>query len=158
MGPTPKCHFVSIVPFGNPEIPKIGIPATLEAHNFLCKFQLKWSLKKICNLYQGLSNGMWHATCTQVNYSDSWLLEVRSQVANLIPNLSLSHNLCFKYPNGSSELILDIHVSRAFQWHKKLFNSMIFDPYNHLLKIQESTRIPIPKVGAHLGVWGFIPL
>jgi len=35
---------------------------------------------------------------------------------------------------------------------------MGFDPYNRFLKIWESTRTPIPKVGTHLGVWGFIPL
>jgi hypothetical protein len=29
--------------------------------------------------------------------------------------------------------------------------------YNCSLKIWESIGIPIPKVGAHLGVWGFIP-
>jgi hypothetical protein len=34
---------------------------------------------------------------------------------------------------------------------------MGFDPNNCSLKIQESTRTPIPKVRAHLGVWGFIP-
>jgi hypothetical protein len=34
---------------------------------------------------------------------------------------------------------------------------MSFDPYDHLLKIRESIRTPTPKVGAHLGVWGFIP-
>jgi len=34
---------------------------------------------------------------------------------------------------------------------------MIFDPRNHLLKSQEFIGTLIPKVGAHLGVWGFIP-
>jgi hypothetical protein len=34
---------------------------------------------------------------------------------------------------------------------------MNFDLYNHLLKIRESIKIPTPKVGVHLGVWGFIP-
>jgi len=33
---------------------------------------------------------------------------------------------------------------------------MGFDLFNHSLKIQESIRIPICKVGAHLGVWRFI--
>jgi len=33
---------------------------------------------------------------------------------------------------------------------------MGFDPYNCSLKIQKSIGILIPKVGAHLGVWGFI--
>jgi hypothetical protein len=34
---------------------------------------------------------------------------------------------------------------------------MGFDPYNYLLKVQDSIKTPTPKVGAHLGVWGFIP-
>jgi hypothetical protein len=72
-------------------------------------------------------------------------------------DLSFGHNLCFKYSNGSCESILDIYVLRYFQWYKKLFNSMSFDPCNCPLKIRESIGTPIPKVGAHLGVWGFIP-
>jgi hypothetical protein len=35
MGPTPKCHFVLGFPSGNPEIPNIRIPTTLEARNFV---------------------------------------------------------------------------------------------------------------------------
>ncbi len=35
---------------------------------------------------------------------------------------------------------------------------MGFDPYNHSLNIQESIKTLAPKVGAHLGMWGFIPL
>ncbi len=34
---------------------------------------------------------------------------------------------------------------------------MGFDPCNCSLKIQEFIGTPTPKVGAHLGVWGFIP-
>jgi hypothetical protein len=34
---------------------------------------------------------------------------------------------------------------------------MGFDPYNRSLKMWEFIGTPIPKVGAHLGVWGFIP-
>ncbi len=34
---------------------------------------------------------------------------------------------------------------------------MSFDPYNFPLKIRKSIETPTPKVGAHLGVWGFIP-
>jgi hypothetical protein len=34
---------------------------------------------------------------------------------------------------------------------------MSIDLYNRLLKIWESIRTPTPKVGVHLGVWGFIP-
>jgi len=38
---------------------------------------------------------MSHATCTQVNWVDSQLLVVGSQIANLIPHRSFGYNLCF---------------------------------------------------------------
>jgi len=34
---------------------------------------------------------------------------------------------------------------------------MGFDPCNRSLKIQKSIGTPIPKVGAHLEMWRFIP-
>jgi len=34
---------------------------------------------------------------------------------------------------------------------------MSFDPCNRRLKIQKSIGTLTPKVGVHLGVWGFIP-
>jgi len=88
-----------------------------------------------------------------------WLLTlvVGSQIANLTFDPSFGHNLCFKYANGSYEPILDIYVPRAFQWYKELLNLMSFDPCNRTLKIWESIGTTTPKVGAHLGVWGFIP-
>jgi hypothetical protein len=67
------------------------------------------------------------------------------------------HNLRFKCPNGSCEPILDIYVSISFQWYKKIFNPMGFDPCNCSLKIWESIMTPTPKMGVHLGVWRFIP-
>jgi hypothetical protein len=33
---------------------------------------------------------------------------------------------------------------------------MGFDPYYHSLKVQKSIGTPTPKMGVHLGVWGFI--
>ncbi len=60
------------------------------------------------------------------------------------------------------QTILDIYVLRTFQWYKKLHNSMGFDSCNHSMKIWKSIGIPTPKVGAHfkvgahLGVWGFM--
>jgi hypothetical protein len=42
--------------------------------------------------------------------------------------LSFGHNLCFKYPNGSCEPILDIYIPRAFQQYKKLSNPMSTSP------------------------------
>jgi len=81
---------------------------------------------------------------------------VRSQISNLTPNPSFSHNLCFKNRNGSCEPILNIYVPRYFQWYKKLLNPMSFDSCNCPLKIQKFIRTPTPKE-AHLEVWGFIP-
>jgi hypothetical protein len=82
---------------------------------------------------------------------------VRSQIGTLTPNPSFSHNLCFKYSNESYEHILNIYVSRAFQWYKVFFNPMNFDPWNCSLKICKSIKTPTPKVGAHLGVGRLIP-
>jgi hypothetical protein len=119
--------------------------------------RLKWGLKQICIPCQDLSNGMFHVTCTQGIWVNYWLLVIRSQIANLIPNLFFGHNLCFKCPNGSCEPISDIYISIVFQWYKELFNPMGFDPCNCLSKIWESIGTPTPRMGVHLGVWGFIP-
>jgi hypothetical protein len=101
---------------------------------------------------------MCHITYTQGNQGDSQLLMVGNQIGNLTLGHSFSHNLCFKYSNGSCKPILDIQVSRVFQRYKKLFNPMSFDFFNRPLKIRESIRTPIRKVGIHLRVWRFIPL
>jgi len=63
-----------------------------------------------------------------------------------------------KLQNGDYDKpILDIFVSKSFQWYKKLFNPMSFDLSNYSLKIWESIGIPIPKMGAHLVMCGLIP-
>jgi hypothetical protein len=41
MGLAPNYHFVSGLPSWSPEIPEIGTPATLEAHNVLCKLSIE---------------------------------------------------------------------------------------------------------------------
>jgi hypothetical protein len=89
--------------------------------------------------------------------SNSRLLVVGSQIDNLTFGLFFGHNLCFNYPNGSCEPILDICISRAFQWYNEPFNPKGFDTYNFSLKIREPIGTPIPKVGAHLEVWRFNP-
>ncbi len=40
-GLVPKCHFVMGFPNRSPEIPKVGTPATLGAHNFVYKAQIE---------------------------------------------------------------------------------------------------------------------
>jgi hypothetical protein len=80
--------------------------------------EFRWGLKQSYSPCWKLSNSMSHTTCMQVNQVDSWFLMVRSQTINLTPGLSFGHNLCFRYPNGSCELIVNIYVSIAFQWYK----------------------------------------
>jgi len=137
--------------FSKLRLPWLWGPITLCADLWL-----RWGLKKSCIPRWYLSNGMSHATCTQGNWVNSWLLMVRSQTVNLIPDFFLGHNLCFRYPNGWCEPILDIYVSIFFQWYEELFNPMGFDPCNLSLKIPESIKTSTPQVGVHLGVWGLI--
>jgi hypothetical protein len=115
---------------------------------------LRWGLKQS---YQDLSNSMSHATYMQGNWVDSWFLVVGNQTTNLTLSLSFGHNLCFRCPNGSCKSIFNIYVSIVFQWYKDLFNPMGFDPCIRPLKIRKSIGTPTPKMGVHLGVWGFIP-
>jgi hypothetical protein len=128
---------------------------------------LRWGLKKIYSPHWDLSNSMWRTTCTKGNWSDSWLLVVESQMGNLTPDPSFGHNLCFKKPNGSWEPILDIYVPRAFQWYKKSFNPMGFDPWNCSLNIQDSNSQSgssfrnVGFISSHsstlLGAWMWLP-
>jgi len=141
---------------GVPKLPNSRLLQLWNPITLRTDLRLRWSLKQSYSLHQGLFNGMWHATFTQGNLVDSWLLMVGSQITNLIPDLSFGHNLCFKCPNGWCELILDIYVSIAFHWYKELFKPMGFNPCNLSLKIWESFEIPTPQVGVALGVWGFI--
>jgi hypothetical protein len=91
-----------------PRIFEIGTPVTLELITSCTNLWLKWGLKQSCSPIQELFNDMWQATYTLINQGDSWLLMLKSQIGNLTPNLSFDHNLCFKYPNGSCESILNI--------------------------------------------------
>jgi hypothetical protein len=142
---------------GVPRFPKLGLSRLWRPITLCADLWLRWGLKKSFSPRQDLSNDMSHATWMQVNQGDFWLLVVGNQVGNLIPGLSFGHNLCFKYPNGSCKPILNIYIPRAFQWYMELFNPMSFDPCNCPLKNRKSIGTPTSKVGAHLGVWGFIP-
>jgi len=77
---TPKCHFVlGLLQFWGP----ITLCADL---------LLKWGLNQSCNPCWDLFNNMLHATYTQGNKGDSWLLVVGSQIAYLSPIYYFSHN------------------------------------------------------------------
>jgi hypothetical protein len=90
------------------KFPKLGLPWLWGPITLCADLQLRWGLKQSYGPCQGLSNSMWHVTCTQGSQGDSWLLMVRSQIVNLTPNPSFGHNLCFNYSNGACEPILDI--------------------------------------------------
>jgi len=133
---------------GTPTSPKLGLLRLWGPITSSENLWLKWGPKQSCSPHQELSNDMSHATCTQVNRVNSWLLVVRSQFVNLTLGLSFGHNLCFKCPNESCKHILDIYVSINFQWYKKLLNPLSFDPWNRSLNIWES-------IGSRTSMWKF---
>jgi hypothetical protein len=118
---------------------------------------LRCSLKQSYSSRQELSNDMWHAPCSKVNWVDSRLFVVGSQTGSLTPGPSFGHNVHFRCLNEQCEPTLDIYVLRNFQWYKKRHKTLSFDPSNCSLKFWKSTGTPSPKVGVALGVWGFIP-
>jgi hypothetical protein len=126
--------------------PGLWSPITLRAN-----LGSKCGLKQSCSSRRELSNGMWHVVYIQVNRVDSWLLVVGSQTANLTPDLSFAHNLCFRCPNEPCEPILNIYTSIAFQWYKEIFKVRSFDPCNRALKIWESFRDSNSQHGSSLG-------
>jgi len=129
---------------GVPKLSWFGLPrlwAFITSHFDLWLGQ---GLKQTCSTPWEISNGVSHFTCTHRNQVDSWLLAVGSQTASLIPGPSFSHNLCYKCPNGSCEVISNIYISKPFQWYKKHLDARCFDPCNHVLNFQESRRLPSP--------------
>jgi hypothetical protein len=85
-------------------------------------------------------------------------------VANLLLIILLAFLLAITYvlstPNGSWEPILDIYVSRAFQWYNELLNPMSFDPYNLSLKIRGSNSQngnPLGSVWVHSLTLSYTP-
>ncbi len=99
-------------------------------------------LNQSCSFRWELSKVVSHFTCTDRNRVDSRLLMVGSQIASLIPDPSLDHNLCCRCLNGSFEVILDIYTSRPFQRYQERPNARCFDPYIHALNFRESRRTP----------------
>ncbi len=142
---------------GVPKFPQLGLLRLWGPIISCANLWLQWGLKQSCSPCKELFNGMSHTTCTRGHWVDFRLLVVESQIASLIIGLSFDHNLCFRCPNDSCELILNIYVSITFRWYKEIFEPMGFDPWNRVIKIQESIWTPTPTMGVHLGVWGFIP-
>jgi hypothetical protein len=87
---------------------KLGLPQLWVFITLCADLGLKWSLKQNCSPHWEFSNDISHATYTKGNRINSQLLVVKSQTANLTPDPSFGHNLCFRSPNGSCKPILDI--------------------------------------------------
>ncbi len=58
---TSKWLFVAGLPNGSPEIPTIGTPATLEAHNFLCRPPI--AMRSKAKLQLLLRSFQWYVSC-----------------------------------------------------------------------------------------------
>jgi hypothetical protein len=160
-GPTSKWLFLSgllrdsrarVLKSRQLRLPGLWSPITLRAD-----LVSKCGLKQSCNSRRELFNGMWHVVCSQVNWVDSRLFLVGSQIGSLTPSPSFGHNLCFRCPNEQCEPILNINVPRAFQWYNKRHKPLSFDPSNRSLKFWESTGTLSPKVRVALGVWRLTP-
>ncbi len=91
-----------------PKFSKLGLLQLWRPITLYEDLWLRWGRKQSCSPRWKLSNGIWQAIFVQGNWGDSWFLVVESQIDNLIPDPSFGHNLCFKYPNGSCEPILNI--------------------------------------------------
>jgi hypothetical protein len=156
-GPHPNGFLSRDSQVGIPKLLRLGFLQLWGAITLCSNLQWRWSLKQSCSPRWEFFNGISQATYMQGNQVDSWFLMVGSQIANLTPNPSFGYNLCYKCPNGWCEPILDIYVTRAFQWYKKLFNPLSFGPWNRPLKIWKSTGTLTPNVRVPLGVWRSIP-
>jgi hypothetical protein len=101
-------------------------------------------LNQSCSPRRDLSNAMSHSRIGHREEVDSRLLVVESQIASLTPGPSFAHNLGCRCPNDQCEAILDIYVSRPFQWHQEHPNARCFAPRCRVLNIRESWRTPNP--------------
>ncbi len=127
---------------GVPKLFRFGLPGLWTLITPHLKLGSEWGLNQSCSSPWELSNSVLHFTCTHRNRVDSRRLVVGSQIVTLTPSLSFDHNLCWRYPNGSCEAILDIYVSRPFQRYKKRLNARCFNPCNCTLSFLESRRTP----------------
>jgi hypothetical protein len=72
---------------GVPKCPKLGLLQLWAPITLCVNLWLRWGLRKSFSPRQDLSNDMSHATCTQRNQDNSWLLVAGSQIC---PSNSLS--------------------------------------------------------------------
>ena len=125
-----------------PETVPVGVPGLWDFIAPRPDLRLGRGLNQSCSPRRELSNAVSHSWSARREQVDSRLLVVRSKTVSLTPGLSFAHNLGFRCPNGSCEVILDIYTSRPFQRYKEHLNARCFDPYNRLLSFWESWRTP----------------
>ncbi len=123
---------------GVSKFPQLGLSQLWGCITSRVDLWLRWGLNQSCSPCREIFNSMLHVAYTWGNWVDSRLLVVGSQTANLIFDIFWGHNLCFRCLNARCKPFSDMYVSIAFQWYKELFKIMGFDPYNHILKIQDS--------------------
>ncbi len=141
MEATSKWHKFLRLPKWSPEIVPAGLPKLWMTITPDWRVRSQRGLNQSCNPCRDLSNAMSHSQigCWQEVYS--WLLVFGSQIVNLTSGPSFAHNLGCRCPNGSYKAILDIYISRTFQWHQEHLNTR-FDPCNRVLSFRESRKIP----------------
>ncbi len=105
-----------------PKLPKLGLPRLWGPITSCENLVLRWGLKQSCSLCRDLSNGMLHATYTQVNQVDSWLLMVKSQTTNLTPDLLLAISC-----------VSDVQMGHASPFQTSTFQYLFNDINNSLV-------------------------
>jgi hypothetical protein len=92
---TPKSRVLKFSKF-----PKLGFLRFWRSIIFYADLRLKWGLNQSCSLCQELFKYMWHATCTQLNQGDFWLLVVETKLALWLMALLLAITCVFNTQMG----------------------------------------------------------
>ncbi len=100
---------------GVPKLSWLGFPGLWAVTTSRPNLRSGRGLNKSCSSPQELSDAVSHSPIARQDRVDSRLLMVGSQIGNLTPDLSFTHNLGCRCPNDSCKAILDIYISRTFQ-------------------------------------------
>ncbi len=143
----PNGYFSRDSRVGVPKLSRVGVPELWTPISPDCRVWSQRGLKQSCSSCPELSNAVSHSQIGHRKEVDSRLLVFGSQTGSLTPGPSFGHNLCFRCPNEQCEPILDIYVSRAFQWYQESNNPVRFDPSTLPLKFRDS----LSQNGSYLG-------
>jgi hypothetical protein len=141
-GATSKWLFVLGLPSGSPEIVTIGTPATLKAHNFLCRPLIVMRSKE--KLYPSSRTFQRYVARRLYARELGRFPTFSGQESNcqFDSRPFFGHNLCYKCPNGSCEAIFDIYALIPFQRYEEYLKARCFDPCNRVLNFWKSRRTP----------------